>query len=213
MKQFKNVLIIAIIAISNSSYAQTAERKNNISIGGGSEGYKGDLGSVWFKRGEEWYGFAGINYSHYLNKSFDFTTSLTFGDYGHCREADENQYRDDGTEVLNMLGRLTSLVVSVKYKFANGYLLKENARIAPYIYLGAGANNISEHWWKNKTRANTGYFGSFNGGLGAQYNFYKRFNFTYNLGFGYFTSDNVDKRKDGGNDMLMQQSLMLGFNF
>ncbi|MBL0051816.1 MAG: hypothetical protein IPP29_10065 [Bacteroidetes bacterium] len=46
-------------------------------------------------------------------------TSITIGDYGHCRKDGENKYRDDGTEVLNMLGRLTSFVVASKYKFAN----------------------------------------------------------------------------------------------
>ena len=213
MKQLKFLFLFLLLTVSFSSYSQTADMKSNLSFGGGSEGYKGDLGSVWFKMDEEWYGFVGIFYNHYLNRSFDLITSLTFGDYGHCREKDERIYREDGSEVLNMLGRLTSLVVSGKYKLANGYLLKEKARVNPYIYLGAGINNISEGWWKNHTRATTGYFGSLNYGIGAQYNFCERYNFSYNLGFGYFTSDKVDKRSEGGNDMVMQHAVMLGYSF
>jgi hypothetical protein len=213
MKQVKITFIILFASLSIGSIGQTLERKSNISVGGGSQGYKGDLGSVWFNVEEEWYGFAAIHFNRYLSKSFDFSSSITFGDYGHCRESDESRYRPDGTEVLNMLGRLTSLVAAGKYKFDNGYLLEEKARIAPYIYWGVGVNNISEHWWEDKTRANTGYFGSFHGGAGARYNFTDRFNFTYNVGFGYFTTDNVDKRDEGANDMLMQHSLMFGLNF
>jgi len=113
-------------------------------------------------------------------------TSITFGDYVHCRKDGENKYRDDGTEVLNMLGRLTSFVVAGKYKFANGYIMKENAKLAPYIYLGAGVNNISEHWWKDKPRAQIGNYTSLNAGLGVRYNLCHKFNIGYNMGYGYF---------------------------
>jgi len=213
MKQTKVFLLIALITISLNSYSQNADRKNNISIAAGSQGYKGDLGSVWFKMDEELYGFAGIYYNRYLNKSFDLSISLTTGDYGHCVEEDDSLYREDGTEVLNMLGRLTCFIISGKYKFTNGYILKENARIAPYIFFGGGVINMSEHWWPNKERANTGYFGSINGGVGARYNFSEKFNFTYSLGFGYLTTDKLDKRSEGSNDMIMQSTGMLGFNF
>ena len=102
------------------------------------------MGNAWFKLDEEWYGFGNWDYSRYLNKSFDGSATLNTGDYGHCREDDESAIRTDGTEVLNMLGRLTSLVVSSKYKFANGYVLKENAKLAPYVYIGIRIKNMSE---------------------------------------------------------------------
>ncbi len=213
MKQIKNTLLIALIAISINSYGQTVDKKNNISIGGGKESYNGDLGNAWFKSDEEWYGFVCFQYSHYLNRSFDMSASITFGDYGHCREKDESKFRSDGTVVLNMLSRLTSGVVSGKYKFANGYLLKEDAKIAPYIYIGAGINNVSNYWWENKNRVNKGNYTSLNGGFGLRYNCCEKFNFTYNLGFGYFTSDKIDYRSEGTNDMFMQHSIMFGINF
>jgi hypothetical protein len=150
MKHLKSTLLFLITTISITSYAQTAEKRNNISIGGGSEGYNGDLGSVWFDMDEELYGFVGIHYNRYLTQSFDLTSSLSFGDYGHCRWAGQDQFRPDGSEVLDMLGRLTCLVFSAKYKFANGHIINENAKIAPYLYLGAGINNLSEYWRKTK---------------------------------------------------------------
>jgi hypothetical protein len=213
MKNLASLFILGIVIISTNSFGQTSEKKNNFSIGGGKEAYNGDLGNAWFKPEEEWYGFVSLRYSHYLNKSFDVTASLTHGDYGHCRESDEERFRDDGTEVLNMLSRLTSGVLLMKYKIANGYMINENAKFAPYIYLGGGVNNISNHWWKDKNRVNTGNYGSINGGLGLSYNFYKNLSFTYNLGFGYYSSDNIDRRIDGSNDMFMQHSFLVGVNF
>jgi hypothetical protein len=110
-----------------------------------------------------------------------------------------------------MLSRLTTLVVSVKYKFTNGYLLKENARLAPYVYAGAGINNVSNYWWKNKDRVNPGNYISLNTGIGLRYSFNKKFNLSYNLGLGYFTSDDLDFRTS--NDMYLQNTLLLGMNF
>jgi hypothetical protein len=211
--KIKIVFIVLIITTCISTNGQNANKKNNISIGGGSQGYKGDLGSVWFDLEEELYGFAAVYYNRYLNKSFDLTTSLTYGEFGHCREPDESAYRDDGTEILNMLAGLTTFVISGKYKFANGYLIKEEAKICPYVFLGAGINNITEKFWPDKTRAREGFYGSINMGLGFRYNFSEKFNFTYNLSFGYFTSDNMDKRVEGSNDMYMQNAGMLGINF
>ncbi len=105
------------------------------------------------------------------------------------------------------------LDVSVKYKLANGYLLPETAKLVPSIYVGGGVNNISNRWWKNKDRVNTGNYGSFNGGVEFRYNFNQKFNFSYNLGFGYFATDNIDRRIEGTNDMYLQHAFLLGTNF
>ena len=213
MRKIHYLSFIVFIAVSYYSHAQSSEKKSNISIGGGTERYRGDLGNAWFKPHEEVYGFVCFNYGMYLTHSFDLNTGITFGDYGHCRDEDESQFRPDGTEVLNMLCRLTSLSITAKYKFANGYLLHEDARIAPYIYFGAALNNVTDYWWPNKGRINAGNYGSLNAGAGVRYNFCAKFNLTYNLGLGYFTSDNLDYRNEGSNDMYMQNSLTVGMNF
>lgn len=211
MKKLVKTILVGLIVISANSFGQTADNKNNISIGGGKQSYNGDLGNSWFKMDEEWYGFVSLHYNRYLTKSFDFSASFTHGDYGKCRDHEDDIYRPDGTLVLNMLSRLTTGIISMKYKFANGYLLKENAKLSPYIYLGGGINNISNRWWDDKTRVNPGNFTSVNGGIGLRYNFYKNFSFTYNLGIGVFTSDNLDFRSS--NDKYLQHNFMLGINF
>lgn len=209
----KTKFLIGLILLSMHCFGQTSQKKNNFSFGVGTNCYRGDLGNPWFNPHDEWYGVGSLNYSRYLNKSFDISMTITTGDFGKCREEEDAQFRSDGTEVLNMLSRLTTGIVTVKYKFSNGYILKENSKMSPYIYLGGGINNISEYWWDDKTRANAGNYGSYNGGLGMRFNFYSKFNLTYNLGFGYFTSDNIDKRSEGTNDMYMQNTILLGLNF
>lgn len=207
----KNIILIGLIAISICGYGQTKDRKNNISVGGGKESYNGDLGNSWFNLKEEWYGFFYLGYNRYLNKSFDIALSITYGDYGHCREEDDVPIRPDGSQVLNMYSRLTTGNLAFRYKFANGYLLKENAKLSPSIYIGSSINNLTDIW--THYRVNSGNYISINGGFGLRYNFTEKINFNYNLGIGYFTTDKIDNRSQGINDMYMQNSFALGFNF
>lgn len=213
MKKLTQLFLAVVMLSSINGFSQTLtlNKKSTLSFGIGKQSYNGNLGNAWFKMDEEWYVFGSLKYSRLLNKSFDASLSVTHGDYGHCREAEEPQFRPDGTEVLNLLSRLTAAVVTVKYKFANGYLLKENAKFSPFVYAGAGFNNVSNFLWSDKTRVNPGNFSSINGGIGLQYNFYKNFNFSYDLGIGAFTSDDIDFRKS--HDKYLQSNFMFGMSF
>ena len=199
------ILLIGLIAISICSNGQTKDKKNNISIGGGKESYNGQLGNSWFNFSEEWYGFVNLSYSRYLNKSFDALAFGTVGDIGRCRDDDASH------NVLNLYVRMSSAVFALKYKFANGYLLKEDARISPFIFLGAGINNLTDIW--NHIDCNAGNDMTINGGVGATYNFTKRFNFGYRMGFGYFTKPGAMDYSASMRAMYMQNTFCLGFNF
>lgn len=202
----KNTLLIALMAFSIYGMAQTADKKNNISLGGGKECYNGHLGNSWFNLGEEWYGFGNITYSRYLNKSFDAMVNASIGDIGRCRDDDAS------LSVLNLYARMTTVVVAAKYKFANGYILKENAKIAPYIFFGAGYNYLVDIW--NHKDCNAGSYLTLNGGVGVNYNFCKRYNIGYRLGIGYYTKPGaVDYITTGMHDMFMQHTFCVGINF
>ena len=114
--------------------------------------------------------------------------------------------------VLDMHSRLTYATISLRYKFANGYLLKESSRLAPFVYLGAGYNYIFDQWG-NHNRVNRGSYASINGGLGLAVQITPILNCSYTLGFGYLTSDRVDYIQKGVSDMYMQNSLSVGFSF
>ena len=200
-----------LLLVAMTAHAQSSSHRNQIAVGFGQGSYNGDLGNSWFKPDEEFYGFLSLSYSRYLGKSFDGMLTLTSGDYGHCRDNMDPEYWSDGSPVLNMLSRLTSGVVALRYKFANGYLLQEDARFAPYIYAGLGFNNASNIW--RSPRVNAGNYASLNAGAGLRYNFLKRYNVGYNLALNYLLSDKIDFRTDGGNDMQIQQALSVGISF
>jgi len=207
----KKILLLILISTSISSFSQTSTHKNHFAIGGGQFSYNGDLGNSWFNIEEELYGFVGIYFSHYISRSFDLSFSMTYGDYGHCVEDDDSPFWADGSEVLNMRSRMTSGILTLKYKLANGYLMNEESKFSPFLFAGIGINNLRDVW--THKRVNAGNYGSINGGAGLRYNFNEVFNLNYSFGIGYFTSDNIDYKVEGGNDMYMQNTFSLGMNF
>lgn len=207
----KKILLLILLSASFNSFSQTSNHKNNFAIGGGQFSYNGDLGNAWFDIEEELYGFVGLYFNRYISKSFDIGFALTYGDYGHCVEDDDGPFWADGSEVLNMRSRMTSGILSFKYKFANGYLLNEESRFSPFLFAGIGINNLKDVWTHKRVHA--GNYGSINGGLGLRYNFNQAFNLNYSFGIGYFTSDDIDYKVVGKNDMYMQNTFSFGINF
>src|ERR1700722_6782918 len=126
--KFKLLFILVISSVCG--FAQTSDHRNNISDGGGKESYNGDLGNSWFNTGEEFYGFWSLSYSRYFNRSFDGSVSFSYGDIGRCAEDGFGAVRSDGSPILNMYARMTTLTVALKYKFANGYVLKEDSKVS-----------------------------------------------------------------------------------
>lgn len=210
----KYKLLIAFTALSICSFAQTKDNKNNISFGGGTESYKGALGNSSFNFQYETYGVVSLNYSRYLTKAFDFCAYATYGDYGRCKKGYDLQQWSDGVTILNMFSRLTTGNIALKFKLANGLILDEDSRIAPYIFLGSGIDNARDVWdYNNSLRVNAGNYLTINGGLGVRVNITERLNFTYNISFAYFTSDKLDRNPNGMNPMNMQNTYSLGYNF
>ncbi|WP_170827385.1 OmpA family protein [Roseivirga sp. 4D4] len=64
-----------------------------------------------------------VGLDRYLSKSFDAEFGFSYGKLRH-----ENIYESN----------LTDLDLRLVYKLANGYLIKEDSKIAPFVFLGAG---------------------------------------------------------------------------
>lgn len=203
MKQTFFTLTFFVLTIF--AFGQNQNRRFNISGGGGFENYQGDLGKTFFVMHEEMYGFFRLSCDYYLNKSFDLSVTSTIGDFGHCRD-----WNDDPTN-LDMRSRMFKIGPSVRYKFANGYLLKENSLFSPFIFAGASFINLKDVW--DGERVNEGNYFSLDGGAGLVCNFTERYSMGYSLGFGYFLSDNLDYADYGSNDFYMQNSFFIGMNF
>lgn len=217
MKNYLSGICLILLSIGLS--AQTKNNKLGLTIGGGFQNYKGDLGSAFKFKNTTSYGAIGVNLGYYMNKSFDIGLFGTIGDYGFCQDikianteiADEDRCGGCNRVGLgNLNSRLTSGGILLKYKLNNGYLLKEDARLKPYIYFGTAYNNISDIMKMNCI--NPGNYFSINSGLGLKYYINERINVGYNLSLGYFTSDNLDFRSHHSNDMYMQNTLTLGID-
>ncbi|HXB11200.1 MAG TPA: hypothetical protein VNZ45_04385 [Bacteroidia bacterium] len=203
-------LLFVFIAITVCCFGQTSENRNNISDGAGKESYNGDLGNSWFNTGEEFYGFWGVSYSRYFNRSFDGTVSFSYGDIGRCAEDGFGAVRADGSPILNMYARMTTIILALKYRFANGYIFKEDSKVSPYIFIGGGTEYMVDIWTHN--RVDPGMYYSVNGGVGARYNITSRWNLSCNFGLGYLNKQ-MDWRVEKVNAAYLQSTFAIGYNF
>jgi OmpA-OmpF porin, OOP family len=204
----KNQLfILGLLFLSITTIAQTQSRKLAITAGFGFQQYHGDLGNGFYNFTSTEYGVASIGLDYYLNRSFDIKLYSMLGDFGFCSDLEEGE----GGVVEDVLNsRMTMGGIALKYKIANGFLLAENSRLAPYIYAGFGINRVTD-FMKMKCIVPGTYY-SVNAGFGLKYNVSEVYNIGYNLNIGQFSSDKLDFIVDGSNDYYMQNSLVLGVN-
>ena len=201
--------------------AQSKDHRLGIALGGGPQDYNGERGNGFTESDDIWRGAVVANAAYYINKSFDVSMFGTFGDLGYCPDASAASTPIDEDDrcpgcvgrlgLGNLSGRVIAGGLSLKYKFANGYMLKEKSAIRPYIYAGAAFNNITDPM--NMKCIMVGNYGTLNAGLGVRYYFTERFSIGYQLSFGYFTRDDIDyMAHDGVGDSYMQNSLLLGID-
>lgn len=224
----KNLFFFYLILLGIGLNAQTATHKIGITSGGFIQHYNGYLGNSFFKFNSVCFGGEVLTLGYYLDKTFDLNAYTTIGDYGYCQtKADATRIiplseRCPGCKDRTGMGELRSRMISgnvaIKYKFANGILLKENSKIAPYVYFGVGVNHLADNM--KRQCVNIGNHFSLNAGTGFKYNLSERFNVGYNLAVGCFTKDKVyatvgdanNMSTQGKKDMYMQNTLFLGMN-
>ncbi|HLP56984.1 MAG TPA: outer membrane beta-barrel protein [Fluviicola sp.] len=213
----KKSLLIVALAIAGSSFAQTSQHRVGITFGGGSQKYSGDLGNGFTLKNEVWRGGVALNVNVYLNPSFDISGYGTIGDLGYCQPHDKRDMivpeEDRCPACLTLgLGNLSSRMyvtgVQLRYKFNNGYLLRENLRIKPYVYIGVAVNKLTDRMKMNCVEA--GNYLTVNSGIGARYYVSERLNIGYNLNVGYFTSDKLDFLSRGASDLYLQNTVFVG---
>lgn len=224
----KYLLISTLLLLAAGVTAQTKNDKLGFTSGYFIQQYNGNLGNSFFKFNTVCFAGVSSSFGYYLNRSFEMNVSSTVGDFGYSQTAaDANRIipiaeRCPGCIGRTGMGELRSRMVSgniaIKYKFANGILLKEDSRISPYTYFGCGINHLTDNMHRNCV--NVGNHFSLNAGAGVKYNFTNRLNIGYNLGIGYFTNDKVYAttstddvvQMQGKKDMYLQHTLSLGIN-
>lgn len=134
MKLRLTLIIAAVMASGTFLYAQSDTSKLAYNLHLGSMDYSGDYGRRYYSLT---HGFAGgVGVSYYLMPSFDVQADLNFG---HVRGDNAGPNRNTGIDtVFNFKANMGNLNINLKYKFTNGYILKESCKWSPYIVGGIG---------------------------------------------------------------------------
>ena len=223
----KQLFAFLFLLCAIGATAQTKDRKVGITVGSYIQHYKGDLGNSFFKFNTCCFAGEAATFGYYLDKTFDFNFSASVGDYGYWASPSERakvvplSERCPGCPGKGM-GELRAKMIAgniaLKYKFANGTILKEDSKISPYVYAGIGINHLRDQM--GRQCVNVGNHFSLNAGGGFKYNINERFNVGYNLALGCFTKDKVyatansdEMQMTGQKDMYMQNTLFIGLNF
>jgi OmpA-OmpF porin, OOP family len=130
----KILLLTAVLLLSiATSYGQNAESKWGVGFHFGVMEYSGDYDKQFYSFTQ---GYAvGLSVSRYLTPSFDIMGHFFY---------DRSHSNDSGTmgmpTWLNFEADMFNLNALIKYKFNNGYILKETAFLSPFILAGVGGN-------------------------------------------------------------------------
>lgn len=218
MKKLSILLLFSTLTLFLT--AQTADHKLGITAGFGFQQYNGDLGNGFYNFKTSSYGVGSAQVAYYLNKSFDAGLLFNIGDYGYCQSFEEANkevpFSDRCPGCLGRVGignlnsRMISGGIMARYKLSNGYILRENNKLKPYIYAGMTYNQITDRMKMNCVTPGNYY--SINAGAGINYMVSDRFLIGINVGFGRFTSDKIDLQVRCSKDMYMQNTVHIGIN-
>jgi OOP family OmpA-OmpF porin len=165
---FKTALLsgAALLAAAPHSQAQNADRKWGVSGYVTTLQYRGDLGSNFWDAHDLTYG-GGLTLSRYLTKGLDINlsanqTTLRF-------PADKSfSFINDGQSSASgrrFYANISTFGLGFKFKLNNGWALKEDAVIQPYILLQPGYSYIYTQRFANYSNLNgsNSNYGSFDG--------------------------------------------------
>src|SRR5688572_10913082 len=82
----KKLLLLFFLLNSMICVAQTADKKWNVDLHGGSMQYNGDLGNGFYKT-DILYGFGGISFSRFMGNRVDLNLFVTKGEVGYVRNS------------------------------------------------------------------------------------------------------------------------------
>jgi OmpA-OmpF porin, OOP family len=130
----KSLLLATVLFLGMvAAQAQNAENKWGFGAHFGVMEYNGDYSNQFYSFEQ---GYAvGLSLARYLNPSFDVMAHF-FYDMAHSNDSWKSQM----PTWLNFEADMYNLNLLAKYKFNNGYILKETARLSPFLLAGVGGN-------------------------------------------------------------------------
>jgi OmpA-OmpF porin, OOP family len=199
----QTILALLFTFMITNINAQSSDRKWNATVLGGISVYAGDLGNSMTNFTTDVFRqniIVGATISRYLNPSFDATIMGAAGSWGYYPSSNTTAFKGDMLHVN----------LNVKYKFSNGYMIKEDSRLAPYIFAGIGLSNFSGNHITN------GIDYPIVGGLGMRFMLNDFISLNYQATFGYMSDAHNDPTQTTvaptGNDRFMFHTIGIGFN-
>ncbi len=180
------------------AFAQTDEKKWNFGLHGGLVQYNGDLGQGFYQTDQAAYGFGALSISRYLGKHFDASLFFTRGETGYIAHGVTDAVPN------NFLVRFNTGHLLFRF-----YFTKPNVILRPYIFAGAGAI-----WYESVYKIYHERFEfsvpTFGGGLNIRMG--RVVSLQLQETFMYTSTDNIDHKVGGMNDMTLFHSAGLTFN-
>ncbi|HIP37022.1 MAG TPA: OmpA family protein [Crocinitomix sp.] len=205
----KRLLNTALFSVLLASSVNAQNKVNNMSIGMqfGTIEYSGEYAKEIFSFAPGIHPSFGFNVSKYLTPSFDIRGNFRIGTI-------------DGSDATG--GFKTSMFdvnVLLDYKFNNGYILKEDAFFAPYVFLGIG--DAVTWLTPNSTLIKEEPLAYFNipMGLGFKFNLSPSMYLSLETHYNYAISDRLDGKvgltgtDNKWDDSFLYNSIGFGYNF
>ncbi|MFD2785290.1 OmpA family protein [Hymenobacter rubripertinctus] len=206
--------VLTVLSLAPDAQAQTSDRRTNISVYYNWLQYHGDLGSEWFKHDKVEYGL-GLTVSRYVAPGLDVGLDLSYGDMKFSAPYPKNvqfAYHRFDANVVNV-------GIPIKLKLNNGWALKEDAFIAPYLVVQPGVFFASPDLY---TASNQGqvaknsdvYAFDIQAAAGIKFQFSPSVAVFVQTGQHYPLTDQVDGIANEGklNDRYLQHKFGLSFN-
>lgn len=147
-----------------------------------------------------------LSFQQYLNSSFNLVEKISFNQLRY-----QNDLRTEGFDADLYVANL-----KIKYKFNNGYIFKEDAAIAPFLVAGIGGTYINSKQFNDLSTAKI-TDGELKGNLAVGAGILFQFNDRVGLEVANTLNaplyDAIDGADNGGNDLYLQHSAGLVFNF
>jgi outer membrane protein OmpA-like peptidoglycan-associated protein len=224
----RNLLLASFLMSMLMATAQTADNKIAVGLHFVKNEYNGDYGNGMFKFSNQEFNKAmytglGISAGYFLSPSFDLGLQGSFGKYGHESAAYGDAFMKDHRFVGNKL----DMSLFSHYKFNNGYILKEESKLSPFVSLGLGIatySKLSTDLGASPTILKEGVDLIIPIGIGLKYQISRSLAIQYQYLYNITNRDNHDeiegpkfffdsKTENGRNDVYGQHWISLAFSF
>lgn len=152
-----SLLGLGVLAAVPRAHAQTPERKWGLSGYATALQYHGDLGENYFDFRNQTYG-GGLTLSRYIYSGLDLNLSANQGTLRY--PGDGNSLTGNGSVTTNgrsFYANVSSFGLGFKLKLNNGWAIKENAVIQPYVLLQPGFSYIYSTRYTNRPNSSNVY--------------------------------------------------------